>query len=147
MSQIVHSIDLPVDVATVFEFWMDIESFPAIMETVTRVTVTGLRHSYWEIRLGGIDWEYDAIVTSVVRGDHIDWKSTTGELELLGRASFEALNAGGCRLTVEIVWTPRSFVERVGALFGDDSRAVTRELDNFREYVTRKTGVRHRVAD
>lgn len=147
MTQLVHSVDLPVGSTEAFDFWKDIESFPEIMDSVVRVTVTDDRRSYWEIRLGGIDWEYDAVATSVVGGEHIEWKSTTGELELVGRASFDDLPAGRSRLTIEIVWEPHSFVERVGSLFGDDSRAVARELENFADHVTRVTESRRADAD
>ncbi|WP_172582866.1 SRPBCC family protein [Subtercola boreus] len=135
MKRIDHRVDLAIGHEEAFHAWTDFAQFPAFMGAVTRVTVTDALHSVWELRVAGLDWEYDALITANDPGRMLEWITTSGEVSLAGRAVFDPLTETSSRLLMRIEWTPRGPLEHLASMFGGDSLIVRRELSAFRAHV------------
>jgi hypothetical protein len=77
-----------------------------------------------QLRLGGRTWRNDGTVTAVDPGTHFTWRTTAGA-DARGARSVEPIGPGRCRVTLELVVTPRGS-ERLLAPFL--ARLLTRNL-------------------
>jgi uncharacterized membrane protein len=64
----------------------------------------------------------------------IAWRGT-GDVQQSGRVTFEPVEEGRTKVTVEMDWEPDGMKEKVGAVVGADSRSVGQDLDRFKELI------------
>jgi uncharacterized membrane protein len=134
-----HSVELPVLVSTAFGLWEQIETFPSFMRHVVRVTRQSDRRSYWELEIGGVEWDFEVQVTARETGRYLHWTTVAGDIVFTGSVEFTALDAATSQVRVLIEWEPTGLLERVGAVLGDDSRVLRDDLEDFRLHVEAQT--------
>lgn len=134
METVTETIELDVPVRTAYDQWTQFESFPQFMdnvESVAQLTDTELR---WDTSIAGSEERFSARITDQVPDDHIAWTTLRGDVEHHGKVSFEDLGES-TRLTVELEHDPEGGLERLGSLLGLDTRAVKRDVENFKSFI------------
>lgn len=53
----------------------------------------------------------------------------------MSTVSFEAINAGLTRVSLELYWEPEGFKEKLGSAMQADDRRVEKDLQNFKEFI------------
>lgn len=143
MTQIIETIDVDVPVRTAYNQWTQFESFPEFLDEVESIVQRDDTHTRWKVKAGGVEREFDAVITEQHPDERVAWKSTGGDTEHAGVVTFHKLDDATTRVTVQIDWTPSGFLETAGSLLGVGRHAVKKDLQNFKEFIesrNRETG-------
>ncbi len=91
-----------------FTYWRDFANLATFMENVERIDVLDDIRSHWVVKgPGGTHYEWDALVTDVVDGTSIDWRSDEGaDVVNSGRVEFEDAGPRGTVVTATIAYDP-----------------------------------------
>ncbi len=138
MAQIIETIDVDVPVRTVYDQWTQFESFPQFLDEVESIAQLDDTHTRWKVQVGGIEREFDAVITEQHPDERVAWTSAGGDTAHGGAVTFHRLNDAETRVTVQIDWEPQGLAERVGSLVGAGSHAVRKDLQNFKEFIERR---------
>ena len=138
MVQIIETIDVEVPVRTAYDQWTQFESFPQFLDEVESITQIDDTHTHWKVKVGGIEREFDAVITEQHPDERVAWNSTGGETEHAGVVTFHKLADTTTRVTVQIDWEPEGLLEKVGSLVGVGSHAVKKDLKNFKEFIEKR---------
>jgi uncharacterized membrane protein len=134
MSKVVKSIDVDVPVRTAYNQWTQFESFPQFMEGVDSIEQVTDTRTHWRTSIGGVTREFDADIVEQVPDERVAWKSTGGTTHA-GVVTFERLDEGRTRVTVQLVWEPEGLVEKAGAALQVDDLRVSGDLKRFKEFI------------
>lgn len=134
MSTIASEIDIDLPVRTVYNQWTQFEDFPAFMSGVENVRQLDAAHLKWQIKINGVEREFDAEITDQVPDERIAWKSTSG-LEIGGIVVFHRLDTDQTRIRLQIDWEPHGFVERIGSALQMDEARVAMDLRAFKRLI------------
>ncbi len=134
MASVEDSIDVDVPVSTAYNQWTQFESFPQFMHGVESITQTDDTHLHWKTKVGGVEREYDTVITEQHPDERVAWKSTDGTTNA-GAVTFYRLSDDQTRVTVQIDWQPEGFVEKAGAAIGVDDRQVGADLKRFKSFI------------
>jgi len=134
MASVEKSIEVDVPVTTAYNQWTQFEDFPQFMENVESVTQIDDTHLRWVAEYGGERNEWVAEITDQTPDAVIAWRGT-GDVQQSGRVTFEPVEEGRTKVTVEMDWEPDGMKEKVGAVVGADSRSVGQDLDRFKELI------------
>ncbi|HEU4617202.1 MAG TPA: SRPBCC family protein [Gammaproteobacteria bacterium] len=106
------SIRINAPVEQVFELWQDFESFPSFMKHVRRVRRIenggdGERWR-WSVRSrGGIEWEFDSVVTQREENRLLAWTTDDGAfMGHAGTVQFHANADGSTSVEVNMIYSP-----------------------------------------
>lgn len=135
MARIIESIDVDVPVTTAYNQWTQFESFPQFLSFVDAITQIDDTTTHWKVNIAGTEREFDAVITEQHPDERVAWNSTGGEVDHAGVVTFHTLNDTTTRVTVQLDWEPKGFVETVGAAIGVDDRSVKRDLEKFKEFI------------
>ncbi|MCS5723067.1 SRPBCC family protein [Herbiconiux sp. CPCC 203407] len=138
MAQIIETIDVDVPVRTAYNQWTQFESFPHFLDEVESITQTDDTHSHWKVKVGGVEREFDTVVTEQHPDERVAWTSTGGDTEHAGVVTFHKLSDTESRVTVQIDWEPEGLLEKVGSLVGAGTHAVKKDLQNFKEFIEKQ---------
>jgi uncharacterized membrane protein len=139
MSSVTESIDVGVDVSTVYNQWTQFESFPQFMGGVDEITQLDDTHTHWKTTIGGVSREFDTEITEQHPDERVAWKSTDGTSHA-GVVTFHRLERAKTRVTAQIDWEPEGLVEKAGAVAGFDDRQVKKDLARFKEFIESRGG-------
>lgn len=122
--KVVKSITVDKPVEELYNFWHDPTNYPAVMDYVQSVQITGQNTAHWTVKLpGGIKSEFDAEVYTDVPNEVISWRSIEGsELQNAGSVRFRkapAEKGTEVQLTVEFVPPGGVIGQAVSKLFGE----------------------------
>ncbi len=134
MTTIQESIDVAVPVTVAYNQWTQFESFPEFMHGVESVTQTSKTTNHWVTKIGGMQREFDAVITEQHADERVAWKSVDGKSHA-GVVTFHRLDDGSSRVTVQMDWDPETFVEKVGSALGADGRQVKSDLRRFKDFI------------
>jgi len=140
MSDVTESVDVNVPVRTAYDQWTQFESFPEFMDGVESVRQTDARTTHWVTDIGGVRREFDAEITEQHPDERIAWKSTGGDTSHAGVVTFHRIAEAETRVTVQLVWEPRGFVEKVGSVLGIDNHQVKADTERFKKFIERRNG-------
>lgn len=141
-STVTAEINVDAPIRAVYNQWTQFESFPHFLHAVKEVTQHDDTHTHWEVSIGGVRREFDAEITEQIPDQLIAWASVDGKSHS-GSVRFGPNEDGGTQVTLEMMWLPETFVERVGAALDLDERQAEMDLKRFREYIEergRETG-------
>ena len=138
MAQIIETIDVEVPVRAAYNQWTQFESFPEFLDEVVSLTQIDDTHTRWKVKVGGVEREFDAVITEQHPDERVAWTSTGGEADHAGAVTFHKLDDASTRVTVQIDWDPEGIVENVGSVLGAGSHAVKKDLKNFKEFIERR---------
>lgn len=134
MTSVTESVDVDVDVSTVYNQWTQFESFPEFMNGVESISQVDDTHTHWKTSIGGVDREFDTEITEQHPDERVAWKSTDGTSHA-GVVTFHRLGDNQTRVTAQIDWQPEGVVEKVGAAIGVDDRQVESDLRRFKAFI------------
>lgn len=135
MTSTIHAdvdVEVPIDVA--YDQWTQFESFPDFLSGVESVTQLDDTRLHWVVSVGGVEREFDAIITEQRPDEVIAWRSTEGELHS-GRVVFTPKSPESTHIEVEMAWEPQGFVEKVGAALDIDEAQVGSDLRDFKHMI------------
>ena len=135
MAQIIETIDVDVPVRVAYDQWTQFETFPRFLDEVESITQLDDTHTHWKVKVGGFEREFDAEITEQHPDERVAWTSTGGDTEHAGVVTFHKLSDTSTRVTVQLDWEPKGFVESVGSLLGAGRHAVKKDLKNFKEFI------------
>lgn len=134
MSQVIETIDVDVPITEAYNQWTQFESFPHFLSFVESITQQDDTHNHWKVKIGGVEREFDTVITEQHADERVAWKSLDGTTHA-GVVTFHKLADTTSRVTVQIDWAPEGLVEKAGDLLGFDQRAVKSDLQHFKEFI------------
>ena len=137
----VCTIDIAAAPDVVFDVWSRYENFPHFMSHVTEVRDLGENRSHWIVQgPGGIDVEWNAVLTSAERPHRLAWHSEPdASVDHEGTVLLEPLGEG-TRATVRMSWRPPagSAGKALAVLTGTDPQsALEDDLYRMKEFIER----------
>jgi uncharacterized membrane protein len=142
MERLLKSIEIDAPVSAVYNQWTQFEEFPRFMEGVKKVVQLNDKRLHWVAEIGGKTKEWDARITEQIPDKRIVWQSEAGEFTS-GAVTFEAIGLNRTRVTIELSYDPKGFVESAADALGVVSRRVQGDLERFKEFIEsrgRETG-------
>src|SRR5690554_36002 len=109
MAQIIETIDVDVPVRAAYNQWTQFESFPEFLDEVVSLTQIDDTHTRWKVNVGGVEREFDAVITEQHPDERVAWTSTGGEADHAGAVTFHKLDESKTRVTVQLDWDPEGF--------------------------------------
>jgi len=134
MSTIEESIDIDVPVRTAYNQWTQFEEFPAFMEGVESVTQVDDTHLHWVADIGGVQREWDAVITEQHPDERVAWTSTSGTSNA-GVVTFHRLDDAKTRVMLQLEVEPEGLAERAGDALGIIRRRATGDLSRFKDLI------------
>lgn len=134
MSTIEEGIEVEVPVTTAYNQWTQFESFPAFMNGVESIRQIDDTHLHWKTNIGGVEREFDAVVTEQHPDERVAWRATDG-VDHAGVVTFHRLSDTSCKVMVQIDWEPEGIVETAGSVVGADDHRVRADLKRFKEFI------------
>ncbi len=134
MASVEKSIDVDVPISVAYNQWTQFEEFPRFMGGVESIVQQDDTHTHWVVKVGGVEREFDAVITEQIPDERIAWKSTEGESHA-GVVTFHRLDDAKTRVALQMDWKPEGVVEAAGALIGVDDAQVKKDLDRFKELI------------
>ena len=134
MTSVTESVDVDVDISTVYNQWTQFESFPEFMGGVESIRQIDDTHTHWTTSIDGVTREFDTEITEQHPDERVAWKSTDGTSHA-GVVTFHRLGDNQTRVTAQIDWQPEGVVEKVGAVLGFDDRQVKGDLQRFKTFI------------
>lgn len=125
-------VDRPINV--VYDQWTQFESFPAFMEGVSSVQQLDDTHLHWQAKIGGVEREWDAEITSQSRNRLVAWRATEGATNQ-GMVSFRELDPIHTEVALELDFEPEGVIENVGDKLGIVQKRATNDLRRFKEFI------------
>jgi uncharacterized membrane protein len=129
-----QSIELDVPVTTAYNQWTQFEEFPEFMQGVEQVRQLDPGHLHWVAAFGGRRHEWDAEISEQRADERIAWHATSGKTNS-GVATFHRLSDSRSKIMVQMEFEPEGLRERLGSLFGADTRRVAGDLQRFKQLV------------
>ncbi len=142
MAQRVHdSIEVEAPLQDVFQYWSNFGNFPAFMQNVEEVRMTGPDSSHWKVKGPlGKSVEFDAQTTEMNPERGIGWNTTGGEVMTSGEVRFEETAPNRTRIDVTMNYSdpPGGAVgEAVANILSDPEKSLGEDLANFARIVER----------
>jgi len=134
MPSVTKSVDVAVPVTTAYNQWTQFETFPHFMGGVESITQTDDTHAHWVTKIGGVEREFDTVITEQHPDERVAWKSTDGTTHA-GVVTFHRLAESETKVTVQLDWQAEGIVEKAGALVGVDDHQVNADLKRFKDYI------------
>jgi uncharacterized membrane protein len=134
LKSIQDSIDVDVPVTTAYNQWTQVESFPAFMFGVERVSQITETRTHWRTRVAGAEREFDAEITEQHPDERIAWRTVDG-VHHSGVVTFHRLDDRRTRIMLQLEFAPEGIIEKAGAALGVLGRQTEGDLARFKEFI------------
>ena len=104
------------------------------MEGVREVKQLDDKRLHWRAEMGGKEKEWDAEITEQIPDQRIAWRSIGGAPNT-GVVIFHRLSDNRSKITVQMEYDPKGFLETVGDAVGIVSKRVQGDLERFKEFI------------
>ncbi|WP_431994534.1 SRPBCC family protein [Streptomyces griseoflavus] len=131
-ASLVETVDIEAPVSVTWELWSDVTKWPSFLSHVRIVEPLDERRFAWQLSLPGADKNFVAELTEVVPENRIAWRTTEG-VQHAGVVTFHRLSDTSSRVTLQIEYDPKGFVEHLGALTNLDSALANYDLGEFQK--------------
>jgi len=137
--KVVKSVTINRPIEDLYAFWHDPTNYPAVMDYIQSVQVTGDKTAHWTIKLpGGIKSEFDVEVYTDVPNEVISWRSLEGsEIQNAGSVRFKPAppeRGNEVQLTVEFVPPAGAIGNALTKLLGDvPAQYIAKYLYQFKQ--------------
>ncbi|MFI7387749.1 SRPBCC family protein [Streptomyces sp. NPDC049813] len=131
-ASLLESVDLQAPVSVAWELWSDVSRWPSFLSHVRLVEPMDERRFAWQLELPGAEKNFVAELTEVVPQDRIAWRTVEG-VHHAGVVTFHRLSDTTSRVTLQIEYDPKGFVERLGAVTNLDSTLANYDLGEFQK--------------
>ncbi|MDQ0408541.1 putative membrane protein [Streptomyces sp. DSM 40167] len=115
-----------------WSLWSDVTRWPSFLSHVRLVQPLDERRFAWQLALPGADRNFVAELTEVVEENRIAWRTTEG-VDHAGVVTFHRLSDTTSRVTLQIEYDPKGFIEHLGALTNLDSALANYDLGEFQK--------------
>lgn len=135
-------IEVSVPVRTAYNQWTQFASFPEFMDGVRRVDQIDDTTTHWVTDVGGVEREFDAVITEQRPDERIAWSSVSGPRQA-GTVSFRPVAAERTDVKLEMEYEPETLTEKLGDKLGFVKLKVRRDLERFAHFIEgrgRETG-------
>ncbi|MFJ9074661.1 SRPBCC family protein [Streptomyces sp. NPDC102278] len=129
-SSLLEAVDIKAPVSVSWALWKDVERWPSFLSHVKHVERVDSRTFVWQVSLPGADKSFVAELTEVIPQERIAWRTTEG-VHHAGVVTFHRLSETESRVTLQIEYDPKGFVEHLGALTNLDSTLANYDLGEF----------------
>ncbi|MEU4795901.1 SRPBCC family protein [Streptomyces sp. NPDC023327] len=130
-SSLLEAVDIKAPVAVSWELWADVERWPAFLSHVKHVQRIDGTTFAWQVSLPGADKSFVAELTEVIPQERIAWRTTEG-VHHAGVVTFHHLSDTESRVTLQIEYDPKGFLEHLGALTNLDATLANYDLGEFK---------------
>jgi uncharacterized membrane protein len=142
--EIQKNINIAAPLKDVYEFWCNLENFPAFMSNVREVKDSGNGRSHWVVSgPAGMSVEWDAVITKQIPNELLAWKSVEGAtVESSGIIHFAPNEDGTTAVDIKLSYNPPAGAigHLVAMLFGSDpKREMDEDLMRMKSFI--ETGV------
>jgi uncharacterized membrane protein len=137
MSTVTETTEVAVPVRTAYNQWTQFEEFPRFMEGVEEVQQRTDTLTHWVVEIGGVRREFDAQIVEQTPDQLVEWTSINGPRHA-GVVTFEPLDAGHTRVTMQMEIEPTGLAESAADALGLLTRRVKGDLGRFREYIEQR---------
>ncbi|MCQ4205141.1 SRPBCC family protein [Streptomyces sp. NPDC058783] len=131
-SSLVETVDINAPVSVTWSLWSDVTRWPSFLSHVRLVQPLDERRFAWQLALPGADRNFVAELTEVVEENRIAWRTTEG-VDHAGVVTFHRLSDTTSRVTLQIEYDPKGFIEYLGALTNLDSTLANYDLGEFQK--------------
>ncbi|MFE5399274.1 SRPBCC family protein [Streptomyces sp. NPDC056568] len=131
-ASLVETVDINAPVSVTWSLWSDVTRWPSFLSHVRIVQPLDERRFAWQLSLPGADRNFVAELTEVVEEDRIAWRTTEG-VDHAGVVTFHRLSDTTSRVTLQIEYDPKGFIEHLGALTNLDSTLANYDLGEFQK--------------
>nr|WP_203614314.1 SRPBCC family protein [Streptomyces rochei] len=128
----VETVDIDAPVSVTWSLWSDVTRWPSFLSHVRLVQPLDERRFAWQLSLPGADRNFIAELTEVVEENRIAWRTTEG-VDHAGVVTFHRLSDTTSRVTLQIEYDPKGFIEHLGALTNLDSTLANYDLGEFQK--------------
>ena len=138
MSKATHSIEVGVPLDRAYSVWRDFENWPKFIPLLKEVHDTGDRTAIARVATPVGKVECHVEVTNEHVGESFQWHTKSGDVDFLGKVSFESTSGGNTRVTVDMEY--HAPLGRIGealarALHEDPCAELPKELASFKHLV------------
>jgi uncharacterized membrane protein len=134
MERIQKSIEVNRPLTQVYNQWTQFEEFPRFMEGVKEVRQLDDKRLHWVAEIGGKEKQWTAKIIEQIPDHRIAWQSESGEFTS-GMVAFQGLDPDRTRVTLEISYDPKGFIENAGDALGLVSGRIENDLERFKEFI------------
>lgn len=131
-ASLIESVDVRAPVSVAWELWSDVTRWPSFLSHVRLVEPMDGGRFAWQLELPGAEKNFVAELTEVVPENRIAWHTVEG-VDHAGVVTFHRLSDTTSRVTLQIEYDPKGFVERLGALTNLDSTLANYDLGEFQK--------------
>ena len=136
MPKIEDSIEVQVPVRQAYNQWTQFEEFPEFMEGIQSVQQLDDTHVHWVAEIRGESREWTTEITEQQPDEKVAWKTIEGEVKNDGVVTFEPVDGGQTRVSVQMDVEGESAAENVaGDLLGVVKRQVRGDLERFKQLI------------
>ena len=128
------SVDVSVPVRDAYNQWTQFETFPEFMNGVEKITQIDATHTHWNIRIGGVSREFDAVITEQIPDERVAWRSTDGATHG-GVVTFHRLGDAQTRVMLQLDTEPEGLVEKAGEAVGLVGHQAKSDLERFKDFI------------
>ncbi|MFD0304316.1 SRPBCC family protein [Streptomyces sp. NPDC127119] len=131
-ASLVETVDIQAPVSVTWALWSDVTRWPSFLSHVRLVEPLDERRFAWQLSLPGADKNFVAELAEVIPEERIAWHTVEG-VHHAGVVTFHRLDDTSSRVTLQIEYDPKGFVERLGALTNLDSALANYDLGEFQK--------------
>jgi uncharacterized membrane protein len=131
-ASLVETVDIQAPVSVTWALWSDVTRWPSFLSHVRLVEPLDERRFAWQLSVPGADKNFVAELAEVVPEERIAWHTTQG-VHHAGVVTFHRLSDTASRVTLQIEYDPKGFIEHVGALTNLDSALANYDLGEFQK--------------
>jgi len=134
-----HSVDVEVPVATAYNQWTQFESFPQFMDGVERIDQLTPTRTHWVTKIAGVRREFDAEITEQHPDERVAWKTENGTHQA-GVVTFHRIDNATTRVTLQLDHDPHGLLEKAGDALGIVSHRLKGDMANFKTFIESRGG-------
>jgi uncharacterized membrane protein len=139
VTNIVESVDVPVDRSTAYQLWTQFEDFPTFMKKVENVKQKSDAEVEWTAQILWSHRSWTAEIQEQVPDEKIVWRSKGEKGHVNGAVTFHELAPNLTRVLVTLEYNPRGLFEHTGNIWRAQGRRARLELKHYRRHVASHT--------
>ena len=139
VTNILESVDVPVNRQVAYEQWTQFEDFPTFMKKVENVKQEEDEKLTWKAQVFWSHRSWDAEIVEQVPNERIVWKSDGEKGSVDGAITFHELAEDLTRIQMVLEYHPKGFFEHTGNLWRAQGRRARLELKHFARHVSTQT--------
>jgi len=139
VTNIVESVDVPVDRSTAYQLWTQFEDFPTFMKKVENVKQKSDATLEWTAQIFWSHRSWTAEIQEQVPNEKIVWRSKGEKGHVNGAVTFHELAPNLTRVLVTLEYHPRGLFEHTGNIWRAQGRRARLELKHYRRHVASQT--------